>query len=74
MTASTAFQLRVEDGANNVYMTRYKGREIPRDLQRVVFTHKTRDRAQVMCDALNNGLLVRVSMAAATALAKRPAA
>lgn len=73
MTASTAFQLRVENGSNNVYMVVMRGRPVPTTQQRVVFTHKTRDRAQVICDALNNGLLHRVNMAASAAAA-RPAA
>jgi hypothetical protein len=71
MTTSTAFQLRTENGSSNVYMTRVAGRDVPKNLQRVVFTHRTRDRAQVICDALNNGLLMRITMAATAAKAER---
>jgi hypothetical protein len=60
MTQATGYQVRYRDGLNRVYLVKADGEEIPVDRQRMVFQHGSYDRAQVVCDALNNGLLSRV--------------
>lgn len=62
---SYAFELRTEGGVANVYAIRWESRDIPKNAQRPVFTWKDRAKAQVICDALNNGLLMRITLAVA---------
>lgn len=59
----TTFQLRPVDGRHYVYLIRAGGTEIPRDRQQAVYGPETAARAQVICDALNRGLLNRISTA-----------
>jgi hypothetical protein len=60
MTQQTGYQVRGSGGVFAVYLVRADGREIPDDRQRAVYTHRSHDRAQVISDALNNGLLSHV--------------
>ncbi|HEY1705500.1 MAG TPA: hypothetical protein VGG75_37925 [Trebonia sp.] len=61
--STAAFQLRTEDGKYLVYLLRVNGREIPRDRQRAVYGPETATRAQLVCDALNRGLLTKITLA-----------
>lgn len=70
---STAYQMRREDGRYNVYMTRFAGAEVPRDRQYPVYTWPDITRAQTVCDALNNGLVMRIEAAASAAKRERRA-
>lgn len=63
MPQSNAFQLRLQDGSYNVYMIRVNGTSLPRDRQRFIFGSPVRARAQLVSDALNNGLLTRILLA-----------
>jgi hypothetical protein len=61
--ASAAFQMRHEDGRCNVYVIRADGIAIPKGEQRVVYTSTAASRSQLVCDALNNNLLTRITNA-----------
>ncbi len=56
----TGYEIRPQGSMHSVFMIKVNGSEIPVDRQRSVFDHAARDRAQVVCDALNNGLVSRV--------------
>lgn len=56
----TGYEIRPQGSVFSVFMIKVNGSEIPVDRQRPVFEHQARDRAQVVCDALNNGLVSRV--------------
>jgi hypothetical protein len=56
----TTFAMRPVDGRHYVYVTRAAGVEIPKEKQPVVFGPETAARAQVICDALNRGLMLKI--------------
>jgi hypothetical protein len=56
----TGYQVRPSNMVFAVYLVKADGTEIPVMEQFAVYTHGTFDRAQVVCDALNNGLLSHV--------------
>lgn len=75
MRQAIAFQVRPQSGSYNVFMTRADNWDIPVGEQHAVFTHKSRDRAQVISDALNNGLFAEIVRAVGTArLARKESA
>jgi hypothetical protein len=55
----TGYQVRPSGGTFHVFTVMADGAQVPVDRQRSVFSHGSRDRAQVICDALNTGLLSR---------------
>jgi hypothetical protein len=57
----TTFQMRPVEGRHYVYLVRANGTEIPRDRQVAVYGPETAARCQVVCDALNRGLLGKIS-------------
>jgi hypothetical protein len=59
----TGYQVRASGGAFAVFLVRADGGEIPEGEQRAVYNHRSHDRAQVVSDALNNGLVSRVVQA-----------
>ncbi len=61
MTKAASYQIRPAGNAWLVFMVRVDGEPVPVIRQPAVFTHPSRDRAQVTCDALNNGLLERAT-------------
>jgi hypothetical protein len=60
MRKSIEFQLRLEGGSYSVFLTRVKNRDVPRLQQRTMYASPHQLRAQVICDALNNGMAVRI--------------
>jgi hypothetical protein len=60
MNPQTGYQVRPGSGMYGVYLVKADGQPIPADRQQRVFAHPSFDRAQVVCDALNNALLSRV--------------
>ena len=60
-----AFQMRPKDGRFLVYLIRVNGLVIPVNEQHAVYGPANADRAQVISDALNRGLVNGVSSAAA---------
>jgi hypothetical protein len=63
MQQLTGYQVRSSDGFFTVYLVRADGEEIPPEEQRAVGSYRSRDRAQVLSDALNNGLYSRITQA-----------
>jgi hypothetical protein len=60
MRQMTGYQVRGSGGMFAVFLVRADGGEVPVGDQRAVYTHRSHDRAQVVSDALNNGLVSRV--------------
>lgn len=63
MKKTNEFQMRLEDGYYRVFMTRKNGTDVPRLQQRAVWVSPYQPRAQIICDALSNGLLTRILLA-----------
>lgn len=57
------FEMRLEDGVYHVYLTRVRGRDLPRAEQVSVMRDRSRAKVQPVADALNNGLLRVISFA-----------
>ena len=57
---STGYQVRPSAALFHVLLVRADDLEIPVTRQVSVYSHKSWDRAQVVCDALNKGTLSRV--------------
>jgi hypothetical protein len=63
MRQMTGYKVRSSGGLFAVYLVRADGTEIPTDQQRAVYSHHSHDRAQVISDALNNGLVSHIVQA-----------
>lgn len=61
------FQLRPYQGQSVVFLVQLDSRQVPVDRQRAVFAHRNAAKAQVICDALNNGLQLQITIAVITA-------
>ena len=59
-TPPLGFKVRQVGGKHHVVMFRLDGTEIPSDKQPSVYSHVSRDRAQVVSDTLNNGLVQKI--------------
>ena len=65
------FQMRLVDGRSVIYLVQVDGKPIPVGVQRAVWTHPSAAKVQVICDALNNGLLREINYAIAVATRQR---
>lgn len=63
MKLGEGFQLRVSEGKHRVFLVRAGFRDVPADRQRQVYASPHLARAQVVCDALNAGMLTRIAEA-----------
>lgn len=63
MRQMTGYQVRGGDGLFTVYLVRADGEEVPLEQQRAICSYRSRDRAQVVSDALNNGAYSRITRA-----------
>ncbi len=59
----TGYQVRPLHSAYGIYLVRADGSDVPVDRQFAVYTRADRTSAQVLADALNNGLLSRIVQA-----------
>jgi len=63
MRQMTGYKVRSSGSLFAVYLVRADGTEIPTDQQHAVYSHHSHDRAQVISDALNNGLVSHIVQA-----------
>lgn len=60
----TGYQIRPLNDSYGVFMVRVDGGDVPVDRQYAVYTRPDRTSAQVIADALNNGMVSRIFRAA----------
>lgn len=63
MDVRLGFQVRTAHGKHRVFLVSVNGRPVPTRLQSAVYADQAQSRAQLISDALNNGLLRSIELA-----------